>query len=156
RMDTIGKSVLGITIQCAQCHNHKYDPLTQEEYYRIFALLNDSHESNIAVYTPAEQKKRDELHLKIGELEDQLKRETPDWHERMAAWEREVAGNQPKWTTLVRPDIDDTAANGQKFFQQEDGSLLSQGYAPPKNRLKLIFHTDAHPISAFRLELLMD
>src|SRR5262249_53173743 len=40
RMDAIGKSILGITIQCAQCHNHKYDPLTQEEYYRMFAFLN--------------------------------------------------------------------------------------------------------------------
>ena len=45
RMDAIGKSILGVTIQCAQCHNHKYDPLKQEEYYRIFAFLNDSHEA---------------------------------------------------------------------------------------------------------------
>ena len=52
RMDAIGKGILGVTIQCAQCHNHKYDPLTQEEYYRIFAFLNDTHEANIAVYTP--------------------------------------------------------------------------------------------------------
>jgi len=37
RMDAIGKSILGVTIQCAQCHNHKYDPLKQEEYYRMFA-----------------------------------------------------------------------------------------------------------------------
>ena len=41
RMDAIGKGVLGLTIQCAQCHNHKYDPLTQEEYYRLFAFLNN-------------------------------------------------------------------------------------------------------------------
>ena len=41
RMDCIGKAILGLTIQCAQCHNHKYDPLTQEEYYRMFAFLNN-------------------------------------------------------------------------------------------------------------------
>ena len=51
RMDAIGKSILGITIQCAQCHDHKYDPLTQEEYYRMFAFLNNSHEAKIRVYT---------------------------------------------------------------------------------------------------------
>ncbi len=56
RMDAIGKSVLGLTIQCAQCHNHKYDPLTQEEYYRLFAFLNNDYEANIAVYTPDEQR----------------------------------------------------------------------------------------------------
>ena len=39
RMDAIGKSILGLTIQCAQCHSHKYDPLTHEEYYGLFAFL---------------------------------------------------------------------------------------------------------------------
>ena len=52
RMDAIGKGVLGLTIQCAQCHTHKYDPLTQTEYYRLFAFLNNCHEAQIAVYTP--------------------------------------------------------------------------------------------------------
>ena len=55
RMDCIGKGILGLTIQCAQCHSHKYDPLTQDEYYGIFAFLNNAHEANIAVYTREEQ-----------------------------------------------------------------------------------------------------
>ena len=41
RMDAIGKGILGLTIQCAQCHDHKFDPLTQAEYYRLFAFLNN-------------------------------------------------------------------------------------------------------------------
>src|SRR5206468_636745 len=68
RMDALGKSVLGLTVQCAQCHNHKYDPITQEDYYRLFAYLNDTNETNIAVYTPAEQKKRVEIFRKIRDL----------------------------------------------------------------------------------------
>ena len=44
RMDAIGKGMLGLTIQCAQCHTHKYDPLTHTEYYRMFAFLNNCHE----------------------------------------------------------------------------------------------------------------
>ena len=54
RMDAIGKGILGLTIQCCQCHNHKFDPLTQEEYYRLFAFLNNDHEAAAAVYTPEE------------------------------------------------------------------------------------------------------
>ncbi len=73
RMDAIGKGILGLTIQCAQCHNHKYDPLTQEEYYRMFAFLNNDHEANIAVYTPDEQRKRADVFRQIREIEDGLR-----------------------------------------------------------------------------------
>jgi hypothetical protein len=52
-MDTIGKSILGLTIGCTQCHNHKYDPITQEEYYRMFAFLNNDNEPWRVVYTPS-------------------------------------------------------------------------------------------------------
>ena len=41
RMDCLGKAVLGLTTQCAQCHSHKFDPLTQDEYYGMFAFLNN-------------------------------------------------------------------------------------------------------------------
>ncbi len=76
RMDAIGKGVLGLTIQCAQCHTHKYDPLTQEEYYRMFAFLNNTHEANVAVYTPDEQMKRADLFRRIREIEDELQHAT--------------------------------------------------------------------------------
>ena len=56
RMDAIGKGVLGLTIQCAQCHSHKFDPISQgADYYRMFAFLNNDYEANVAVYTPDEQ-----------------------------------------------------------------------------------------------------
>ena len=88
RMDAIGKGVLGLTIQCAQCHNHKFDPLTQEEYYRLFAFLNNDHEADVAVYTPDEQmQRRRALRGRCSEIEADLQHATPDWRERMAAWE---------------------------------------------------------------------
>ena len=71
RMDAVGKGVLGLTIQCAQCHDHKFDPLTQKEYYRLFAFLNNDYEANVTVYTPEEQKKRDEVLKKVREVEDE-------------------------------------------------------------------------------------
>src|SRR2546427_12911487 len=50
RMDAVGKAFLGLSIACAQCHDHKFDPFTQEEYYRVFAFLNTDHEAQRVVY----------------------------------------------------------------------------------------------------------
>src|SRR5207245_6732662 len=83
RMDAIGKSMLGLTIQCAQCHNHKYDPLSQLEYYRMFACINDDHEACVAIYTPLEQMRIVELQRQIKSVEAELLRRTPDWRECM-------------------------------------------------------------------------
>ena len=44
RMDVLGKAFLGLTINCCQCHDHKYDPISQREYYRLFAFLNNDDE----------------------------------------------------------------------------------------------------------------
>jgi mono/diheme cytochrome c family protein len=155
RMDAVGKSMLGITIQCAQCHNHKYDPLTQEEYYKLFAYLNNSHEAADTVYTPAEQQKRAEIFGKIREIEDELKHKTPGWQERMAAWAAKVRAGQPKWEVL-RPGIDDIATGGQKYTQMEDGSVLAGGYAPTKFKPQFTLRTKMRNIRAVRLELLND
>jgi hypothetical protein len=155
RIDAIGKSVLGVTIQCAQCHNHKFDPLTQEEYYRIFAFLNNSHEGNLAVYTPADEMKRAEIFRRAREIENGLQHRTPDWKERMAAWERDVAQKQPAWT-VVKPAVDDISTGGQKYLAMPDGSFLTAGYAPTKHRVKLTAKTELQNVTAFRLELLND
>ncbi len=82
RMDAIGKGILGLTIQCAQCHNHKYDPLKQKEYYELFAFLNSAHEANVAVYTPVEQMRRAEIFRRIHQIEADLQHRHSDWPER--------------------------------------------------------------------------
>ena len=153
RMDAIGKSMLGLTIQCAQCHNHKYDPLTQREYYQLFAFINDAHEATIAVYTPDEQRRRAELFRQIGEIETDLRHRHPDWPQRLARWEEEAKANQPEWT-VVQPEAEEISTGGQKYRPLGDGSLLAQGYAPTKHRVKITARTDVKNITAFRLELL--
>ena len=155
RMDAVGKSILGITIQCAQCHNHKYDPLKQEEYYRIFAFLNNSHEANAAVYTPEQEMKRAEIYRQIRETEAELQHRNPDWQEQMARWEENVKNDQPEWV-VVRPSVEADTAGGQKYLPMKDGSFLCQGYAPTKHRAKMTVKTDVRNITAFRLELMND
>jgi hypothetical protein len=155
RMDAIGKGILGITIQCAQCHNHKYDPLKQEEYYRMFAFLNNTNEGSAVVYTPDQLMKRADILRKTGEIEDGLRRTHHDWQKRMEEWETKAAQNQPQWT-VIRPEVDDISTGGSRYLPQPDGSFLAQGFAPAFHRPKFNFKTETPGISAFRLEVLTD
>ncbi|MBO0725305.1 MAG: DUF1549 domain-containing protein, partial [Blastocatellia bacterium] len=155
RMEAIGKGILGLTIQCAQCHNHKFDPLKQEEYYRMFAFLNNSYEGSVPVYTPEEQMKRANIISRIREIEAALQERTPDWRKRMAEWEAKTAKDQPEWI-VVKPEVEDLSNGGQKYLPLKDGSFLAQGYAPTKHRVKMSATVDKQNITAFRLELLTD
>jgi len=155
RMDAIGKSILGLTIQCAQCHNHKFDPLTQAEYYQLFAFLNNDHEANIAVYTPDEQMRRADIFRQIHAIENELRHRLADWRQRMHAWEDAVKDNQPKWI-VVRPEVDEESTGGSKYLPLPDGSFLAQSYAPTKHTVRMTVKTNVPNITAFRLELLND
>jgi mono/diheme cytochrome c family protein len=154
RMDAVGKGILGVTIQCSQCHNHKFDPIKQEEYYRLFAFLNNAHESNIAVYTKDEQQKREAIFKKVSTTEAKLRARMPDWKKQIAKWEAESAKAVGDWTT-IRPEVDDISTGGQKYLPMEDGSMLAAGYAPTKHKVKLSVKLDK-PVNAIRLELLND
>ena len=58
RVNTTGTVFLGLTIGCAQCHDHKYDPISQREYYRLFAFFNNVDEPELEIATPAELARR--------------------------------------------------------------------------------------------------
>ena len=153
RMDAIGKGMLGLTIQCAQCHSHKYDPLTQEEYYRMFAFLNNDHEAQRIVYTPDEQMKAADLTRQMRDIEGELRGSLPDWEARMAAWEEQVKPNQPSWTVL---ELEHQGENDQRYLPQKDGSYLAQGYAPTKFTATFKATPKLASITALRLEYLTD
>ncbi len=155
RMEAIGKGVLGLTIQCAQCHSHKFDPLTHEGYYRLFAYLNNSHEGNVAVYTPDQQRMRADLFRQIKDIEADLQHKVPDWPARMAEWESKAVKDQPEWV-VVRPEVDDISTGGERYVLGDDGSLLACGYAPTKHTVKLTAKVEMKEIASIRLELLND
>jgi hypothetical protein len=153
RMDAVGKAVLGLSLACAQCHDHKFDPITQEDYYRVFALLNNDHEGQRVVYTAAERMTIAALVRQMREVEDELRHKNADWKERMARWEEAVRGDQPAWKTLT---LENEGDNGQRYIPQKDGSILAQGYAPTKFSTTLGGKSPLKTVTAFRLELLTD
>ncbi len=156
RMDCLGKAVLGLTIQCAQCHNHKYDPITQEDYYRMFAFLNNDHEPQRVVHSPSELQTIGTLRSQMRELDAGLRETLPDWATRLAAWEKDVASASGVSWTPVTGEFDPDSIGGQKYVPQPDASWLAQGYAPTKHNALLNTTVPVTRVSAFRLELLTD
>jgi hypothetical protein len=130
RIDAVGKAMLGLTIQCAQCHNHKYDPISQEEYYRMFAFLNNDHEARPAVYSTEEHSAIRSIEKGIAEIETELQRSQADWAERMAAWEKAASQDQPEWQVIW--PLHHVGENSQRYYELKDQSLLAAGYAPTK------------------------
>ncbi len=156
RMDAIGKGILGLTIQCAQCHDHKYDPTSQEDYFRLFAFLNNDDEPTRVVYNPEQQRKVADVRRRIGEIEAHLRESTPDWRDRMDRWaDSQGAVAVVKWTVVQAP-FEDISTGGQKYLLLEDGSYRAAGYAPTKHTAKVTVKVALPKITAFRLELIND
>jgi uncharacterized protein DUF1553/uncharacterized protein DUF1549 len=153
RMDAVGKAFLGLSVACAQCHDHKYDPLSQEEYYQLFAYLNNDYEAERVVYTSAERMTINRLREQIRATETELKEKNSGWEKRMAKWEADVAKAQPDWKSVA---VENAGDNSQRYIPQKDGSILAQGYAPTKFSTLMHGPSPVKSIAAFRIELLND
>ena len=88
RLATTGTAFLGLTIACAQCHAHKYDPITHEEYYRLFAFFNNQDEPKLELPNP----KLDHAALDADQasLTDELSRHLAEAAARIAKEENEL------------------------------------------------------------------
>ena len=72
RIATTGEVMFGLTFGCAQCHDHKYDPISQVEYYRLFAFFNNADEPRIDAPTREVQFQRAAIDEKIKQVEASL------------------------------------------------------------------------------------
>jgi hypothetical protein len=154
RMDAIGKGILGITTQCAQCHTHKYDPLTHEEYFGLFAFLNNTRESSVAAYTRDENEVITKLKKEISTIEKSFKTEHPGWQDAFQTWQDELRSLPgTRWT--VQP-IRQFGDDGQKYQNLPDGSVINQGYAATKMSAPFGHNLEMKTVRSVRLELLTD
>jgi hypothetical protein len=127
RMDCLGKAVLGLSTQCAQCHSHKFDPLTQDEYYGMFAFLNTSYEAQSWVYTPEQEQQKAEIEAGIRAAEDRLRNGRAQWVQELAAWEQSLLEKRAGWEPLVATLLE-TVSGLNHPTQEADLSILMKGH----------------------------
>jgi mono/diheme cytochrome c family protein len=99
RVATTGTVWLGLTIACAQCHDHKYDPISQKEYYQLFAFFNSVDEPELDLASADAQARRKTARARLDAFHRKLKAEHPELADRERAWEstleQEFKINQP-------------------------------------------------------------
>ena len=153
RMDCLGKAVLGLSLQCARCHSHKFDPLMQDEYYGMFAFLNNTHEAQSGVYTSEQLNQIQQIEANIRQAEDRLKQAHPAWQQELAAWEAEVRDRQVEWT-LVEPTDSGSHSGLNHPAVEPNGSILTLGHPTTSAELYVVATPDLQGITGLRLEAL--
>jgi hypothetical protein len=98
RVNTTGAVWLGVTIGCCQCHDHKFDPFSQREYYQLFAFFNNCDEPTLEILTPQLEQQRAKFRAKLAGVEKRLKQLDPTSADNIEKWERSI-------TEATRPQV---------------------------------------------------
>jgi hypothetical protein len=169
RVATTGTVWMGLTVGCAQCHTHKYDPISHREFYALMALLNNADEPDLAVPDPDVLSRRRDIEQRIARLESELPERFPPLpgdgpvaerrrkhlEDRFAEWIEQRRANAVRWTVL-RPSEMET--NLPRLELLDDGSVLSTGDITKRDVFRLTLPLDGieGPVTALRLEALPD
>lgn len=150
RVDAVGRTWLGLTIGCAQCHSHKYDPVSQKEYYQFYDFLNQDVEPKLDVPAAETQAKRDAIAAAAKSVEDRLLADSAVG-ERFGNWLKSVTAVPVGWQPI---DAKEWHSTPMKFEKQEDLSLLGGGDVYNSSIIRIWVDLPETNVTGFRLEAL--
>jgi Protein of unknown function (DUF1553)/Protein of unknown function (DUF1549)/Planctomycete cytochrome C len=168
RVNTTASVWLGITLGCAECHNHKFDPFTQKDYYRFLAFFdnsqykidhlgqgeNEEEEPKLELPTPAQAAESTKLRAEIAVLETRLNTSTPELEAAQSEWETKLKAASADWTVL-RPSHY-ASLGGATLTLENDGSILASGKNPQADTYVLTARTGLTGITGVRIEVIPD
>lgn len=142
RTNTLGAVWLGMTVGCAQCHSHKYDPLTQREYYSLYAFFNSIEEKDIENPTQEQQaefeRAKKNHDAKLKELEAAVKAYVADkLPAAQVAWEKSLADmSEEKLATLnLSAEVSAALAKPAEDRTPDEARTVAQHYRPTDKKL---------------------
>lgn len=170
RVETTGTVWMGLTLTCCRCHDHKFDPFSQKEYYQLAAYFNSIDESGandagglanpvLSFALPDQQKKLDELRAAEQQanqardaVAETLKRTQGDWEKTFAATLAKSA--DAEWIVLTPGETE--SDNRAKLSRQDDNSVLAAGNNPAQDVFTVTYKTSLSNLTGIRLEALPD
>lgn len=154
RADTTAAVFLGLTMGCAQCHTHKYDPITQREYYEFFAFFNRAQEADIAAPLPGEVQAYETAKARwdgeVAKANAAIAEYRPELAKSLPAWEAEL--NLPGRGWEVADPISYLSAGGATLEELDDKSVLAKGDSPANDVYTVVIKVMETEVRAIRLE----
>ncbi len=141
RVATTGSVWLGLTIGCAQCHTHKYDPIPHTDYYRFLAMLNNTDEPEFDVPVPELLAQQAEIDRRVAEMETDLPNRFP-------------LPDEFTWTTLKPISV--KAASGATTEILDDAAVLISGTNSETDGYEIELHSELLDVAAIRVEAMTD
>ena len=160
RVNTTMAVWMGTTISCAQCHNHKYDPISQEDYFRLFAILNNTEDADrgdespfLPLYTAEQKQRKEQWAEQIARLEKIVQTPTPELVAAQVDWEKTFAA-ELNWQVLAPIEMNSKA--GTALSRTPDGDIRAARGGKTDVYTVEAALAGAGAITALRLEALPD
>ena len=159
-LNTVGTSMLGLSIGCARCHDHKFDPIPQADYYRLLSTFTTTIRSEVELDFDPEgfQRARSEFEKRQTPFDQAVRDyELTQLPARFSEWQAKRSATPEKTSDspwMIPAGIQFKSHGGATFTQQPDSSWLAAGTNPANDRWTVSFETGLRDIRSIRLEAL--